>query len=220
MAGTMTMIDVMNRPEFAEQFVEQAIHNAIMNKSKLTPQIAQLFGMSGVKTRNLLNNLCALPDTNYLEIGLSRGSTFIPAIYGNEEHMANAVGIDNWQLPHREIFLGKLKQYTLGYSVLLEGNCFSDDVIAQVPGDMTVYFYDGDHTKFSQEQAITRYYDKMADRFVLLVDDWAWEDVREGTYDGIDRVKLKVEHKWEMAPVTENDGLNWWNGLGIFILRK
>lgn len=41
--------------------------------------------MSSPKVRHLLNNLCSLPSTSYLEIGTWKGSTWISALFQNQK---------------------------------------------------------------------------------------------------------------------------------------
>jgi hypothetical protein len=48
----------------------------------------------------------------------------------------------------------------------------------------SVYFYDGDHSVISHEQALTYYYDYLENYFIYICDDWNSPDVQEGTKRG------------------------------------
>jgi hypothetical protein len=67
----------------------------------------------------------------------------------------------------------------------------------------------------------------MDDTFILLVDDWNWEDVRQGTFDAIRDLNLKIEWKKEIRLTQDNSHTSpdiahatWWNGIYVCILTK
>ena len=72
----------------------KSIINAARGHSKLSNKALRLPGMSSKRNRHLLNNIVDMPDVNYLEIGVHKGSTFISALYQNDINYAYA--IDNW----------------------------------------------------------------------------------------------------------------------------
>jgi hypothetical protein len=76
--------------------VERSIKLADLGVSNLSKDIFYLDGMSSPKVRAFLNNLCERKGTRYLEIGLWKGSTFISALYGNEQMVDLAIGIDGY----------------------------------------------------------------------------------------------------------------------------
>ena len=49
--------------------VEEMLSLADNYKSNVTPEILNMDGMSGKKTRHFYNNICSMKDTRYLEIG-------------------------------------------------------------------------------------------------------------------------------------------------------
>ena len=73
--------------------VERAFENAEKGESKITQEIIDMEGMSGIKTRHFYNNLLNRDDARYLEIGTWKGSSICSAMCGNK---AKAVCIDNW----------------------------------------------------------------------------------------------------------------------------
>ena len=71
------------------------IDYAIQQAEAGIPDIPPIKGFSSDKVRRLLNWLCKPEGTNYLEIGTHRGSTLIPALYGNDHTIATC--IDVWE---------------------------------------------------------------------------------------------------------------------------
>src|SRR5512135_2256697 len=74
-------------------FVKDALARAEAGQSQLSEEVLALKGMSGRKTRHAFNNLCARPNTRYLELGCYLGSTLISALYLNA---AVGVGVDDF----------------------------------------------------------------------------------------------------------------------------
>ena len=90
-----------------------------------------------------------------------------------------------------------------------------------------MYLYDGNHSEESQYKAISYYKGSLDDVFVFIVDDWNWKDVREGTNKAIIDNNLSIVWKKEIRLTKDNSFSNqeeadktWWNGIGIFILKK
>jgi hypothetical protein len=90
-----------------------------------------------------------------------------------------------------------------------------------------IYLFDGDHSEQSQYMAIKYYLPALEDTFILIVDDWNWPDVRNGTMRGIAESKLSVLWKKEIR-LTDNDqhtpdeeaSKTFWNGIAAFVLKK
>lgn len=86
--------------KLTQEFVEAALELADNGQSKINERERELFGLSSPRLKALLNNLCSLKGTNYLEIGVYRGATLISAVFGNTE--CNAIGVDNYRYDERE----------------------------------------------------------------------------------------------------------------------
>jgi hypothetical protein len=91
-----------------------------------------------------------------------------------------------------------------------------------------VYLYDGEHYEQDHFQALTYYYEVLEDEFIFIVDDFNWPEVRDGTFKSIEHLKLDVVFRHEIFMSPEDlEGMpnhkgktSWWNGIGIFLLRK
>ena len=202
------------------ELLKQLIAEAEQGKPELTPELVNFEGgLSSPKVRRLLNALCSQPDARYLEIGIHTGSTFIPAVYGNT---AQATCIDNWKM-----YEGAYDQFMRNKRALLKGrkvkvinqDCFTLDV-ATLPQDINVYFYDGDHGREAQRQAIFRYAPVLADRCVILIDDANWEEPREETKKVISDLGWKVLYEVLLPGDYNGSAAGWWNGLLVELIEK
>jgi hypothetical protein len=205
--------------------INKAFFNADNYISKINQDILNLEGMSGRKTRHFYNNLLNIGDARYLEIGTWKGSSTCSALFGNS---ANAFCIDNWSEfgGPKDAFLDNLKRFNLTNCVkYIETDCFSIDV-NKLP-KFNIYLYDGYHSTTAQRNALTHFYSCLDDIFIFLVDDWNAPEVREGTMNGINELKLKIVYQKEIRLTFDNQHSpiplakeTWWNGLAVFILIK
>jgi hypothetical protein len=205
--------------DICKETIDRCIDNALNSKSKLTDEIFGIEGMSSVPIRHLLNNIMSYPDINYLEIGVYRGSTFISALYGNR---VNAVCIDNWSEfgeGSRDVFLSNCQKFGINDFLFLECHSFEMD-ISQIKDKINVYFYDGNHSVGGTAKSLTYFYPIFADMFLYIVDDYAWDEVREGVDSGIKECGLSIVSEWDLESSLISNERTWWNGLGIFILKK
>jgi len=198
--------------------VNKAIAAAIEGESKLTSDILSMDGMSSTRNRHLLNNLA--DNSNYLEIGVWHGSTFISAIYKNN---VNAYAIDNWSEfadgCGSDVFLNNCKAFGLSNFAFIEGDAFSID-LGLINHKINVYFYDGNHSWQSTAKALTYFYPVLEDEFIFIVDDFGWAGVPNGVLHGIKECNFKIIDLWDLELINGSDKDEWWNGLGIFILKK
>lgn len=86
--------------KITEAFVDAALELSDGGIAKISDREREIFGLSSVRLRSLLNNLCHKDDTNYLELGVYKGATLISAMYGNPK--TKAVGVDNYKYDERE----------------------------------------------------------------------------------------------------------------------
>ena len=216
--------------ELSEEFIKRiddSFRYANNKESKINDNILDIEGMSGVKSRHFFNNICSYDDTRYLEIGSFHGSTFSSALYNNN---IKAVSIDNWsefgdQRP-KEHFLKNLEKYKGSSDVnFIEKDCWDVD-INELP-NFNVYFYDGHHSEESQFKALDLYRDCLDDQFILIVDDWNWENVRNGTYRGISKNNMKIIYQYELYTNDKNEHSTlsfkysmWHNGLVALVIQK
>lgn len=81
------------------EWVKASLEMADNERAKITEREREMHGLSSVRLRCLINNLCAAESVNYLEIGVYKGATLVAALRGNN---VNVTGIDNFKYDDRE----------------------------------------------------------------------------------------------------------------------
>lgn len=182
----------------------EALARALNGGGRLPDAIRAIDGMSGQRYRSFINELVALhPEPRYLEVGSWMGSTATAAIYGNR---VKATCIDNWSLfggPKAE-FLANIEQ------ARGEGTDFTfleQDfrlVDYSAIGAFNIYLFDGPHEEDDQYDGVILARPALEKRFILIVDDWNWRQVRIGTLRAIADMGCKVSCAIEIRTSTDN----------------
>ena len=208
-----------------KQLIEISFKNAEVYKSNITNDIINMEGMSGLKTRCFYNNLLNTEDARYLEIGTWKGSSVCSAMCNNK---AKVICIDNWSEfggPKDEFLKNFNKFKGNNDATFIENDCYKVDV--SILPKFNIYMYDGNHTNDSHYKALLHYYNCLDDVFIFIVDDWNWQDVRNGTINSIKKLNLKVLYEKEIRLTWDNSHTpqleashTWWNGIYVAILQK
>jgi hypothetical protein len=207
-----------------DEHVRRSIYKAVTHVSGITDEIVKMPGMSSQKVRHLLNNLCNFEGCRYLEIGTWIGSTLISAIYGHPNICYWA--IDNWsewrgdENP-RDYFMHNFKS-TIGTPPknLIEQDFRLVDIEKAGIKDVNVFFYDGSHGEPEQRAALVHYLPGLAEEFVFIVDDWNEASAKSGTEAAIKELGLHAIYHQVLPAVKKPDEELWWNGLGVYVLKK
>jgi hypothetical protein len=205
-----------------------SLENADSYKSKITDEIIHMEGATGKKTRHFYNNLLSMDDSRYLEIGTFKGSSVCSAMCGNN---ALVYCIDHWNESYTgslyidEFFSNFEKYKGINEAHFIKNDCFAVDV-STLP-KFNIYMYDGDHSYNSHFNALVHFINCLDDIFIYIVDDWNWEDVRNGTFKSIQHLNLKILYEKEIRLTNDNSHTpereakdTWWNGMYIVILQK
>lgn len=200
-----------------QKFIDDCIGMAEIQYTKLSSEILSLNGMSGTKGRILLNGLASKPETRYCEIGSWKGSTICSAAYLNSGVFYAIDNFSEFGGPRQEL-LANIAKF-VPYVRFVEGDCFQQELIDKLP-KFNVYFYDGAHKYEDQKNALVKYYDKLDDRFLLIVDDFVGQEAQNGTYDAIEELNLKIETERLLGCTVDSDPRGYWCGMGVFILEK
>ena len=141
---------------------------------------------------HLLNNLCSLPGSSHLHVGLLGGDSFVAALYGNELSLVQKVGLDWFKECTEELFYRNCYTFLPQDSFrIIKSACFSiNKNIFTHP--INIYFYDADHTEESNRKALTEYNDLFANVFIAVFDDWNWDFVRRGAFRGFDELGYTI----------------------------
>ncbi len=211
--------------------IENSFRGAISGKSKLRDDVKKMKGLSGRKFRVMMNNLIKnFKDPKYLEIGSWLGSSACSVCYDNK---VNITCIDDWSqnfstdLDSKEIFKKNLKKFlNENISIQIIEKDFRK-VNFQNFNDINIYFYDGSHHYQDHYDAIKLVLPSLTKKFILIVDDWNWEQVRKGTLDSINNEKLKIISKLEIKTTTDNssslfigENSDWHQGVAFFVVKK
>lgn len=209
--------------------IQNAWFDSISLTHKLPDWIRYMEGASGKKYRYFINNLISsLEEPRYLEIGTWAGSTACSALYGNK---LTAVCVDNWSEfggPRDKFFtnIDRVKSDDIDFKFIEDDfNRIDYDKI----GKFNVYMYDGDHSELNQFNGINKVLPALDDTFILIVDDWNWQRVRDGTFKAIEVNSLKISSSIQIktqqqevwwAPDVNGPYSDWHNGYFIAIIKK
>ena len=199
-----------------EVFLESRLA-AVRGASRLSPEVLAIEGMSDAQMRRLLNNIGGRVRT-YLEVGCYHGSTLIAAAYRNPRLWA--LGVDNFSQMHDELNSrgGPREQITDHIRRLAPHVRFVEsdfrDVNPEALPLLDCFLYDGEHDRRSQAEAVVRFAPRFGPECLLLVDDWNFDDAREGTYDGLREIgdRFRVSFIAELCDT--------WNNVGVFVLQR
>lgn len=206
--------------------VKTAVENASLGKSKITSAsgVLEIDGMSSSKVRHVLNNICSLADTRYLEIGAWKGSTLISALYENNHVHATCIeNFSDFNGP-RNTFHSNVESYkSLGKISpfqFIDADCFSIDT--SIIEKKNCYFFDGGHEVDDHLKAFTYYNSILDDTFICVVDDWnhKYDNVRVGTRKAFKELNYKVQYEIELPARFNGDKDLWWNGLYVAVITK
>lgn len=207
--------------------VRKALQRAIANEGKLPAEVLALQGMSGRKYRLFVNNLIAsIEDARYLEVGTWMGSTLCSAIHGNK---VRALAIDNWSQ-----FGGPVAQFLTNLSRFKAADAqvsFLEDDYRNVSfgtlGKFNVYLFDGPHTLQDHRDGLALALPALDNRCVLIVDDWNWPQVRQGTMASIKEAGVTIDYMAEIRTTLDDTHgplvgaeSDWHNGYFIAAITK
>jgi hypothetical protein len=216
------------KPGVLSEAVRTAFQDAMAMRGRLDDESFKVHGFSGKKFRLFINNLMHdVPDARYLEIGLYHGASFCAAIAKNR---LTALGIDNWtefggKRAHFDANLEKFR--TDGANIrILEQDFRKVDYAGA--GKFNILFYDGSHTEKDQYDGVMFPQPAMEDTHIMIIDDWNWEKVRNGTFRALADAKLNIDYSIEVRTTFNNETLplvngsnsEWHNGCIVAVLSR
>lgn len=175
--------------------------------------------MSTINTQSLINKLCRLPDTHYLEVGVLRGASYFAAAHNNE---GTYYGVDNWSKYDNNQSLIESNIEKFGSSkrkfIFFNEDSWGLD-LEKFGNKINVFFYDGDHSYESQEKILRHFDPILDDEIILLVDDFSAGEVgkivKSATKDAINNSTFAVVSEHEL-----HEGRSWHNGIYVAHLRR
>lgn len=206
------------------ELIKDAIEKAERRESKLTPLALSVPALSSLNIRHLMNNLGAISRT-YGECGVHKSGLFSSAIFKNP-NLKYVCAIDSWESD--EFSEDKAEpQFDENTAMALpegtrlikiKARCFEHD-ISEMPGNYDLFLYDAGHSYEDQKNALLFYAPRLDNEFVFCVDDYDWEEVKQGTADGIREGEYEIlfENVWKG---NDHDNEGAWNGFAVFLLKK
>jgi len=212
-----------------KEIIELALFAAAKEQSKLPKEVLDIEGLTSHKVKHFLNNIIQ-PGDYYVEVGTNRGATLCSACFDND---VIATGIDNFSQeniqPARKDKFINYSDDTTKSDLLDNINKFNinTDIIEsdfskikedQLRGKIDVFFYDGDHSLFEQVRVLKHFKPYFNDQVTVIIDDWNWPEVRDGTLLGLRNLGCKIDYRKTLTTRGEDEN-DFWNGLGIFCLE-
>ena len=208
--------------------LKSSYDKALEINHKLTDVVLTMTGMSGRKYRSLINTLIeGIPAPKYLEVGSWAGSTASAVMWKNA---VDVVCIDNWSQyggPKDAFLQNTALAANENTRLMLIENDFRAVQWAELPKS-NVYMFDGPHTEEDQYDGVVIAQPALDDVYILVVDDYNWPTVRNGTLRAINDLRLNVECAIEIR-TTQDDthpqiafqaNSDWHNGYYIAVIRK
>ena len=187
----------------------------------------------------------------YLEIGTWAGSTLLSFIY-KQQNLVYASAIDDFsQFQEKdgsginvrqylegglesvidpEIVINRGTNYEINFSndnfkfQFLDSHCFELDK-NRLFGKYNVYFFDGPHAYEDTKKGFTYYNDHLDDIFIVIIDDWNRDYIRNAWKDVSDELGYEICYEQELIgmgpkPVNPNAHIDWWNGYYVAVIKK
>lgn len=205
-----------------------AFQKSLAIQHNLPDWIVCMYGMSGKKYRYFINNLVSLIERPvYLEVGTFLGSTTCAAAWNNS---AQITCIDNWSE-----FGGTKEEFLLNFNRASDSRCkfslyesdFRKINFSALGVPANIYLFDGPHTFEDHFDGIVSALPALDERFILIVDDFNFVPVREGTLSALKHLHLREICAIEIRTTTDgshakqcNQFSDWHNGCYITLLEK
>jgi hypothetical protein len=99
-------------------------------------------------------------------------------------------------------------------------DAFGPGVLEELPqGKVDLFFYDGCHSEDAHEKAIAAFDKTFSSTLIYICDDWNWPHVKTSAMRGLLGSRFEIVFTHEIA-TREGDGAGYWNGLGLFVLKR
>lgn len=198
------------------------------SQSRLPEWIIKMSGMSGIKYRKLINHIVEnTTEPVYLEVGSWLGSTACSALFGNT---VDATCIDNWSQ-----FQGPKEQFLNNINSIkndkINFNFIESDFRKVKWSDLkpvNVYLFDGPHTEQDQYDGVVMAQSSLQSSYLLIVDDYNWLAVREGTQKALKYLNSEIECSIEIRTTQDDsypnknvkENSDWHNGYYLAVVNK
>ena len=177
-------------------------------KEKLMILFLNLNGLSGRKFRSMLNNLIEKFDLP--KIFRNWFMAWFNSLLSMYKNKVKLTCIDNWS---QNFIEGKNPEFEFNKNIknVLNSNSnlkFINKDFRKVNytkiGKHNIYLYDGPHNFEDHFDGIKLVQPALENEYILIVDDWNWNQVRSGTLSAIDHLNLNIISKLEIRTTTDD----------------
>ena len=211
--------------------IKLSFEESLSQKKIINNFVSEMKGLSGRKYRSLINSLISkIKNPSYLEIGSWLGSTTCSAALNND---LKITCIDNWcqsllnEKNPEEKFKKNIKKCITKETKFELFNKDFREINYNKIGKHNIFLFDGPHHFKDHYDGIILAQPALKKKYVLIIDDWNWDQVRSGTKSAISDLELNVISKLEIR--TTNDGSSalitgensdWHQGCCFFVIKK
>jgi len=213
------------------KIISKSLEETLALETKVTDDITNLSGLSGRKYRYMINNVISkMNNAKYLEIGSWLGSTACSAIFKNK---LKITCIDNWSQfltevnNPKEVFEKNIEKYLDNKSNFTLHNEDFRKIDYKKIGKHNIYLFDGPHHFKDHVEGIILAQPALEDEYILIIDDWNWEQVRSGTNAAIEKLGLRITFQLEIRTTHDNTNAfykggftDWHQGYSFFVIKK
>ena len=144
----------------------------------------------------LYNSICSQNCKEYLQVSAGDEYTLFSALFGNDQ--VHATVVDEFI---KSTFSGQVDVLNLEFHNI--------NIINFLKKPVDVFVYSGDRS----EDAITKVWNILASKAIIIIDNWNFSHTRQGVETGIKKVGANVVEKFEIRHGTVR-------GLAIFVIDK
>ncbi len=208
----------MNKVRLADAVAVSLRDERVM--SPLPYDLLWMPGHTSPKQRTLLNLVCEELNTEctYLEIGVFHGASLISAAYDNNGHFW---GVDDWSYGTKENYRDAYHQFS---PACVEARIIEGDIrklpLDKLPQNVNVFYFDANWTDEASVNTLWQLQSRLADTFILIVDNWSRPYVRRLTYEALKDLEYSVYASWQLTSEADCDINGWWSGWGVFVVEK
>lgn len=224
-----------------KQYVEACLELADVEQSKITEKERRLYGLSSTRVRCLINNLCAMPGTNYLEIGTYKGATLLSAAVNNPK--TKVVGIENFsyderepkkQAPEGQIWenvrshlydnINRYKDPNSGVNVenihILEKS-YKDVIWEDLPKFNVCFFDVTPIQEDSYEHLVSKVFNSLADEAIVVISNYSNEKHAKQVNEQLAKVKdVAILSRHHRTSGGLSDARGYYSGVLILTVKK
>jgi hypothetical protein len=218
-----------------KNFMEKAVHNAERLTSNIRNQKMNLARgvFNSARVRHLLNNLCALDSTIYLDIGTYRGISLSSALHKNKNTYAYAIDKFNYD-PYSASYSEEHSNAVLrGMEDSLKiSGCSPDQIKNIIKGDMrsfslkeisdtiNVCYYDGGVSPDDSYKTIKHINNLFSQYAIIVCSNTQNPEIAIGIEKALKESLIITHHTIAMRSKVMNDDNTWWNGVKLWLIER